>query len=141
VEATLRQEEMARPAATPPATHPVATTRLPAAAEPTPQPLVASGEALRHDVPRPMPQPTFTRPTPPLGDETLPATITGEDETVEWHTMTPPPILQVEEGGSAPTAAPPLEASQPPPAGEPEGHGAFWNGVRERFTGTTAAAE
>jgi len=141
VEATLGQEEMARPAATPPATHPVATTRLPAAAEPTPQPLVASGDALRHDVPRPMPQPPFTRPTPPLGDDALPATLTDGDETVAWRTMTPPPTLQVEEGSSAPTAVSSVEVSQPPSTGESEGHGAFWGGVRERFTGTTAAAE
>jgi len=115
------------------------TTRLPAATPPTPQPLVANGEALRHDRPRPLPQPTFTRPTPPLKGESLPAMITGADGTVEWHTMTPPAVVEVEEGGVAPAAAP--VAASEPTAAEPEARGAFWSGVRERFTGTTAAAE
>jgi len=142
VDEILGQEEAPHPAV--PVAAPIdalPATRLPAAAPPTPQSLVANGQALRHDLPRPLPQPTFTHPTPPLGGESLPAMITGGDGAVEWHTMTPPAVVQEQAREPAPAAAPPVEAAQPPLAGPTDGQGAFWSGVRERFTGTTAAAE
>jgi len=144
VDEILGQEEAPHPAVPVPVAAPVdvlPATRLPAAAPPTPQSLVANGQALRHDRPCPLPQPTFTRPKPPLGGESLPAMITGGDGTVEWHTMTPPAVVQEQAREPAPAATPPVEAAQAPLAGSAEGQGAFWNGVRERFTGTTVAAE
>ncbi len=127
------------------------TPRLPAPAPPTQQPLVASGEALRHDVPRPLPRPPFTRPAPPLPGESLPPALAGGDtREVEWRAMSAPPAAHGEETAATPaapsseTAAPaarttPLAASGPEAA--PGTRGGFWDGVRERFSGATAAAE
>ena len=113
------------------------TPRLPAPVGPTPKRLVASGAALRHELPRPLPQPTFTRPTPPLPGESLPPPITGSAKGVEWHAMALPAAAATpNDRGVAPATAVAKEGGATLPAA-PEG--SFWSDIRERFT--AAAAE